>query len=76
MEVCESGGEQPPLLHWDRKLSELCEPADPDTLLSHTNMQMGLKWESSGCGHGSPLELIRGWTRPSWDGVFSDKCQI
>ncbi|KAJ7410539.1 Cyclic AMP-responsive element-binding protein 3-like protein 2 [Willisornis vidua] len=36
MEVCESGGEQPPLLHWDRKLSELCEPADPDTLLSHT----------------------------------------
>lgn len=36
MEVCESGGEQPPLLHWDRKLSELCEPADPDTLLCHT----------------------------------------
>ncbi|XP_039917754.1 cyclic AMP-responsive element-binding protein 3-like protein 2 isoform X2 [Hirundo rustica] len=37
MEVCESGGEQPPLLHWDRKLSELCEPADPDTLLSRTH---------------------------------------
>uniref|UniRef100_A0A8C9F137 Uncharacterized protein n=1 Tax=Pavo cristatus TaxID=9049 RepID=A0A8C9F137_PAVCR len=36
MEVCESG-EQPPLLHWDRKLSELCEPADPDTLLGHTH---------------------------------------
>lgn len=36
MEVCESGAEQPPLLHWDRKLSELCEPADPDTLLSRT----------------------------------------
>ncbi|XP_030815219.1 cyclic AMP-responsive element-binding protein 3-like protein 2 isoform X2 [Camarhynchus parvulus] len=37
MEVCESGGEQPPLLHWDRKLSELCEPADPETLLSRTH---------------------------------------
>ncbi|XP_061866765.1 cyclic AMP-responsive element-binding protein 3-like protein 2 isoform X4 [Colius striatus] len=37
MEVCESGGEQPLLLHWDRKLSELCEPADPDTLLCHTH---------------------------------------
>uniref|UniRef100_A0A672UHT8 Cyclic AMP-responsive element-binding protein 3-like protein 2 n=1 Tax=Strigops habroptila TaxID=2489341 RepID=A0A672UHT8_STRHB len=37
MEVCESGGEQPQLLHWDRKLSELCEPADPDTLLCHTH---------------------------------------
>uniref|UniRef100_A0A8C3TVC0 Cyclic AMP-responsive element-binding protein 3-like protein 2 n=1 Tax=Catharus ustulatus TaxID=91951 RepID=A0A8C3TVC0_CATUS len=37
MEVCESGAEQPPLLHWDRKLSELCEPADPDTLLSRTH---------------------------------------
>ncbi|XP_071407259.1 cyclic AMP-responsive element-binding protein 3-like protein 2 isoform X2 [Pithys albifrons albifrons] len=37
MEVCENGGEQPPLLHWDRKLSELCEPADPDTLLNHTH---------------------------------------
>ncbi|XP_065598770.1 cyclic AMP-responsive element-binding protein 3-like protein 2 isoform X1 [Cyrtonyx montezumae] len=36
MEVCESG-EQLPLLHWDRKLSELCEPADPDTLLGHTH---------------------------------------
>ncbi|NXX86422.1 CR3L2 protein, partial [Urocolius indicus] len=37
MEVCESGAEQPLLLHWDRKLSELCEPADPDTLLCHTH---------------------------------------
>ncbi|KAM9582290.1 cyclic AMP-responsive element-binding protein 3-like protein 2 isoform 3-T3 [Guaruba guarouba] len=37
MEVCESSGEQPQLLHWDRKLSELCEPADPDTLLCHTH---------------------------------------
>lgn len=37
MEACE-GGEQPPLLllQWDRKLSELCEPADPDALLGHT----------------------------------------
>lgn len=40
MEVCESG-EQPPLLHWDRKLSELCEPADPDTLLGHTVRRAG-----------------------------------
>ncbi|XP_040417217.1 cyclic AMP-responsive element-binding protein 3-like protein 2 isoform X3 [Cygnus olor] len=38
MEACE-GGEQPPLLllQWDRKLSELCEPADPDALLGHTH---------------------------------------
>lgn len=32
--------------------------------------------ESSACGRGSLLELIRGCTWPSWDGVFSDKCQI
>lgn len=42
MEVCE-GGEQPPLLllQWDRKLSELCEPADPDALLGHTVSAQG-----------------------------------
>lgn len=41
MEVCDSGGEQPLLLHWDRKLSELCEPADTDTLLCHTVRSSG-----------------------------------
>uniref|UniRef100_A0A8C6YXD9 CREB3L2 n=1 Tax=Nothoprocta perdicaria TaxID=30464 RepID=A0A8C6YXD9_NOTPE len=37
MEVCESGEQPPLLLHWDRKLSELCEPADPEALLGHTH---------------------------------------
>ncbi|NWY01529.1 CR3L2 protein, partial [Nothoprocta ornata] len=38
MEVCESGEQPPPpLLHWDRKLSELCEPADAEALLGHTH---------------------------------------
>lgn len=40
------------------------------------NTQVGLKWESSAGGRGTVLELICGWTWPSWDCVFCDKCQI
>lgn len=65
MEVCESGGEQPPLLHWDRKLSELCEPADPETLLSRT-VRRGRGWDgmgSVGGSLGSPWAGLSRWHR-------------
>uniref|UniRef100_A0A803Y7U3 Uncharacterized protein n=1 Tax=Meleagris gallopavo TaxID=9103 RepID=A0A803Y7U3_MELGA len=49
---------QPPLLHWDRKLSELCEPADPDTLLGHTVRRAGAARAHSSSSSRSPIPLI------------------
>lgn len=60
MEVCESG-EQPPLLHWDRKLSELCEPADPDTLLGHTVRRAGAARGGGFRPGWRALRLLRGF---------------